>query len=42
MRDLQEAQRLLDVAKAWTREVRLTFNIKKCAVVTLYQSQLLL
>jgi Reverse transcriptase (RNA-dependent DNA polymerase) len=42
VRDLVEAQRLLDIAEAWTREARLTFNVKKCAVISLDKPQLLL
>jgi hypothetical protein len=34
VRDLGEAQRLLDLAEAWTKEAGLTFNVKKCAVVS--------
>jgi hypothetical protein len=42
VRDLSEAQRLLDVAEEWTEEAGLTFNVKKCAVITPLNSQLLL
>ena len=42
VRDLQQAQRLLDIAEAWTKEAGLTFNVKKCAVITPHTSQLLL
>ena len=42
VRDLSEAQRLLDVAEEWTEEAGLTFNVRKCAVITPLNSQLLL
>jgi hypothetical protein len=42
VRDLQEAQRLLDIAEAWTQQAGLTFNVKKCAVITPHKSPLVL
>jgi hypothetical protein len=42
VRDLGEAQRLLNVAETWTREALLTFNVKKGAVITPQKSPLLL
>jgi hypothetical protein len=40
--DLRETQRLLNVAKTWTKEALLIFNVKKGAVITSQKSLLLL
>jgi hypothetical protein len=40
VRDLHDAQRLLERAEAWTQDAGLTFNVKKCAVVTPHPAQL--
>jgi hypothetical protein len=42
IRDFREAQRLLDIAEAWTKQAGLTFNVKKCAVITPHKSPLIL
>jgi hypothetical protein len=42
IRDFQEAQRLLDIAEAWTKQAGLTFNVKKCAVITPHKSPFVL
>jgi hypothetical protein len=38
--DVAEAQRLLDIAGAWTTKVGLTFNVEKCGVIGAQSPQL--
>jgi hypothetical protein len=42
VRELVDAQRLLDLAEAWTKHAGFTFNVKKCAVLTRHRSPLFL